>query len=862
MNIPASNSAQNELFLTIVTFRLAAFGFTRKSAAAPQNCWALPNEISFYYHTCSLVFVYNSFGRLNRSISGHFGLCAGPSPGKWRVVRMKLNTHLSQAFGLVTLLLFASLTCSALGSGPGSWKVIGPGGGGTMIAPTISPHDSRLVVEHCDMTGGYVTHDNGQSWRMFNLRGGINVFAFDPANPQVIYAGNAALWRSSDSGRTWTMIFPNPARNTVEHQLGDHSDYSLTSADPLYPGGDITAIAIAPQSGKSGQGSAGHLYLSFAQRGQPSVIVSSSDGGNSFTRLATLPQRVPLLVAQDSGLVAISGSAAWSIAPDGTTTQLGSIPSPVRAATAARSGHSVWFYATSQDGKVYLSQDSGLNWNPVTPQLQQTSGHFEAIAASEHHPEVAYAGFRSLQFGEGKDNLFNGIAKTVDGGRTWKIVFKESTQPAANLTPSWLEQRARQDSHDIWFDSPYSLGVAPGNPAVAYATDLFRTYRTLDGGATWQEANSVQLSNGAWTSRGLDVTTDYGVQFDPFDSRHIFIDYTDIGLFQSADGGQSWRSTSDGVPNSWRNTTYWLAFDPTRRGLIWGAFSGKHDLPRPKDWRTTSPSTFIGGVAVSTDGGLHWTPSNSGLPVDSITHILLDPSSPAGSRTLYACAFGRGVYKSTDNGRTWMQKNVGIVGVEPFAWRITASQDGSLYLVVARRSEGKDRSLSGSGAVYRSTDKAEHWQPVDLPAGVTGPTGLEIDPRNPQRLYLTAWGQEGDVADQNGGVYASDDGGRSWQTLFTKSQHVYDLTIDTRHPDTLYICGFDAAAYRSIDRGAHWQRIQGYDFKWGHRVILDPNDPTRIYITTYGGGVWHGPATGAPTPPEADQSRVPIAMLR
>jgi photosystem II stability/assembly factor-like uncharacterized protein len=137
-------------------------------------------------------------------------------------------------------------------------------------------------------------------------------------------------------------------------------------------------------------------------------------------------------------------------------------------------------------------------------------------------------------------------------------------------------------------------------------------------------------------------------------------------------------------------------------------------------------------------------------------------------------------------------------------------------------------SLSGAGALYRSTDKAEHWQRIDLPAGVTGPTGLEIDPRNPQRLYLTAWGQEGDVADQNGGVYASDDGGKTWQTLFTKSQHVYDLTIDTRHPDTLYICGFDAAAYRSIDRGAHWERIQGYDFKWGHRVILDPNDPTQI----------------------------------
>jgi len=337
------------------------------------------------------------------------------------------------------------------------------------------------------------------------------------------------------------------------------------------------------------------------------------------------------------------------------------------------------------------------------------------------------------------------------------------------------------------------------------------------------------------------------------------MDNTDMGLFQSTNGGQSWRSTSEGVPENWRNTTYWLAFDPTQRGLIWGAFSGTHDLPHPKMWRGRGVRHFTGGVAVSTDGGNHWQPSSDGIPSDSITHILLDPSSPAGSRTLYACAFGRGVYKSTDNGKSWTQKNNGIAGDEPFAWRITLSKDGSLYLVVARRSEGKDYSAAGAGALYRSTDKAEHWQRMDLPAGVTGPTGLEIDPRDPQRLYLTAWGQEGDSADRNGGVYASDDGGKTWRTLFTQSQHVYDLTIDIHHPDTLYICGFDAAAYRSTDRGVHWERIKGYDFKWGHRVILDPNDPTQIYINTYGGGVWHGPAAGTAKPSEAIVTPVPIA---
>ncbi len=371
--------------------------------------------------------------------------------------------------------------------------------------------------------------------------------------------------------------------------------------------------------------------------------------------------------------------------------------------------------------------------------------------------------------------------------------------------------------------------------------------------------NSKQHGSEKWTSRGLDVTTNYGVQFDPFDRHHMYMDNTDIGLFQSNDDGRSWRSTSDGIPGDWRNTTYWLAFDPVQRGLLWGAFGGQHDLPRPKDWRHTNPSAFAGGVAVSTDGGDHWQPSNIGIPAASVTHILLDPTSALGSRTLYACAFGHGIYKSADNGRTWTLKNNGIAGDQPFAWRITPSQDGSLYLVVARRSEGKDRSASGAGAVYRSTDKAEHWLAISLPASVTGPTGLAIDPRDPHRLYLTAWGQEGDIADQNGGVYASEDGGKNWRPLFTHSQHVYDLTIDPHHPDTLYICGFDAAAYRSTDRGAHWQRIQGYDFKWGHRVIVDPNDPTLIYITTYGGGVWHGPVAGASNPPESALTHVSIA---
>jgi hypothetical protein len=75
-----------------------------------------------------------------------------------------------------------------------------------------------------------------------------------------------------------------------------------------------------------------------------------------------------------------------------------------------------------------------------------------------------------------------------------------------------------------------------------------------------------------------------------------------------------------------------------------------------------------------------------------------------------------------------------------------------------------------------------------------------------------------------------------------RDQHIYDVTIDPRDPGVLYAAGFESTAWRSANRGLTWKPIPGYDFKWGHRVIPDPRDRTLVYITTFGGSVWHGPA--------------------
>src|SRR3954464_6897686 len=112
-------------------------------------------------------------------------------------------------FGTAALALMISGVATA--QRPGGFTVVGPGGGGAMFHPLVSPHDPSTALVACDMTGSYISHDGGQSWRMFNLRGVVHFFVFDPSLPHVIYADNDNLWRSRDDGETWTMIWPRPS---------------------------------------------------------------------------------------------------------------------------------------------------------------------------------------------------------------------------------------------------------------------------------------------------------------------------------------------------------------------------------------------------------------------------------------------------------------------------------------------------------------------------------------------------------------------------------------------------------------------------------------------------------------------------
>jgi photosystem II stability/assembly factor-like uncharacterized protein len=732
------------------------------------------------------------------------------------------------------VILFVSLVGIAFAVRPGDFKVLGPGGGGAMFNPTISPHDLNTVLVSCDMTGSYITHDGGQSWRMFNLRGVTRFFVFDPIDPKVIYAQGIGLWRSTDSGENWKLVYPNPGNIKAIVMRSDHADEELMAeSDPL---GTLAALAVDPSDSKT-------LYAA-GHKARAALFVSR-DWGVSWKPLATLPESPDRIwidprSPRDARVLYIAGKRFIAIE---STSGLRNFPSPesvtfTSVSLGFTSAPEPVLYATSTKG-IFVSRDGGKTWR--TASLPGSGAEVRAIAASRENGNVAYVSYSDLSL-DGKAWL--GVAKTENAGSSWQLVWKEAAAPAPNVHDAWITPQFGVD----WGENPLEIEVSDHDANLVYATDLGRTMKTSDGGASWSAVYSRKVAGNGWVTTGLDVTNVYGIQFDPFNFSREFLTYTDIGLFRSEDAGKSWQGSTTGVPKEWRNTTYWLAFDPKVEGRMWSVNSGTHDLPRPKMWRHEDPGNYKGGVCFSENGGKTWRKSNSGMQETAATHILLDPTSPVNARVLYVAGFGRGVYKSSDGGKTWSLKNQGITQKQPFAWRLALASDGILYVVIARRSEDGSIGNSGDGALYRSKDGAEHWEAVQLPQGVNGPNALTVDPNSPQRLYLAAWARASGIHGDGGGIFLSENAGRTWRQIFDRDRHVYDLTVDPNDRNVLYAAGFESSAWRSTDRGEHWSRIPGFNFKWAYRVISDPVDRDKIYVSTFGGSLWHGSITGRDAP--------------
>ncbi len=763
------------------------------------------------------------------------------------------------------------------------WKKIGPGGGGSTFIPTFSYSSTDDFMIRCDMTGAYITNNGGLSYAQVNFPNGSSSFAYHPSDSAILFIGSSTLNRSKDGGKSWQTIFPKESDIISGVFKGDHANYSLETKDnSIYPDSNnsnqVKNIRIDADDPNK-------IYFSIDQE-----FFYSVNGGADWSKLM-LDNKIEFIYTNSTTLVdkvyAFTPNGVYVLDKENWEYALIKLPELMQPAFSFTGGNikgekGTIFYALHNNEPLrgsgveapttlWYSKNLGNSWQQA---MDSTLNNFQSIiptysslAASENDAANIYVIASSFveKKEDGTSNWY-GALKSTNKGKSWKWVWKggggsgqyavKDGQDALNLKDTWVQEA---------FGGEYirliDVGVAPNDSDVAIVTDWYRTMKTTDGGNTWSEIYSKQEVDGSYISRGVDVTTTYGVHFDPFDKEHIAISYTDIGYHHSYNGGKSWVRSTKGIPSNWHNTCYWMVFDPNVKGKIWSVWSGLHDFPRGKMTRNPKwKERGKGGVAVSVDGGRSWTPTVEGMGFDSpSTSIVLDENSPVENRILYVSAYGKGVFKSIDGGQSWELRNNGITG-SLAAFEITILPDGTLFLITSATPQHKNGETGRGffmGAVYRSTDGADSWQKLDVGEKVQFPNGLTFDPQNPDRLYVGSWadislsdligsriamrdGGKNELFDLDGGIVMSNDGGDTWTSVFDKDEYVYDVTVDINHPGRVYCNTFSQGAYRSDDYGKTWNKLKGYDFHWGHRVVLDDNDAEKVYLTTFGSSVWHG----------------------
>src|SRR5438128_10320176 len=151
---------------------------------------------------------------------------------------------------------------------------------------------------------------------------------------------------------------------------------------------------------------------------------------------------------------------------------------------------------------------------------------------------------------------------------------------------------------------------------------------------------------------------------------------------------------------------------------------------------------------------------------------------------------------------------------------------------------------SASGGVWKTVNDGTTWTPVFDREGSYSIGAIALDPKNP----LTVWVGTGENNSQRsvsygGGIYRSDDGGKTWRNVGLKnSEHIGRIAIDPKDSNIVYVAaqgplwgpGGDRGLYKTTDGGKTWKNILNISENTGVTdVVIDPQNPETVYAASY-----------------------------
>src|SRR6266566_198720 len=432
------------------------------------------------------------------------------------------------------------------------------------IAVVAGQHGKRVyvLIDAGRSRGLYRSDNGGDDWSLVSSEPRIvsrgwyfGEVRSDPQNADVVYVSNVSLYRSIDGGKTFKAIRGAPG--------GD--DYHSLWIDP----DDSRRMIAGVDQGTIVTENGGKTWSSWYN--QPTAQFYHVAVDNQFPYWVYGAQ-------QDSGTAAVVSRSDYGQItyrdwhPIGAGESGYILPDPVNPQIV---------YGGSTGGELYRFDTKTGQVQDVSPtpvdigvKVRHRYPWTAPIAFSSQPPQALY---QASQF----------LMKTVDGGKSWKII-----SPDLTLRPGEKEEGAK--------GVIYTITPSPVTPHTIWiGTDNGLVQLTRNDGLTWNEVSPQGLPPWSMISLIDASAHDAATAYAAID-RHQMDDIT-RHIYRTHDFGKTWTNITNGIPAG--AYVHAVREDPLRKGLL---FAGTET-----------------GVYVSFNDGEQWQPLQLNLPVTPIRDLVV-----------------------------------------------------------------------------------------------------------------------------------------------------------------------------------------------------------------------------------------------
>ena len=463
-------------------------------------------------------------------------------------------------------------------------------------------------------------------------------------------------------------------------------------------------------------------------------------------------------------------------------------------------------YSYQEHTDLKSTSPYGLEWIHLGPTLN--GARVEAIQSDPNTPGTIYAAFGS-----------GGLWKTINNGLNWKPIFEN--MPSLGIGDIAL---APSNTEIIYVATGENLKKARN-----FTMPGTGVYRSNNGGDTWEHIGL----NDTWHIGEIVVHPNNPDIVLVAAQGHFWSSNENRGIFRTDDGGKSWNHVLFIDENTGAND---IVFSRANPKIVYATTWENYPNVNGKK----------SAVYKSEDAGLIWNKITNGVTINKNTGRIGIAASYQDKDKAYIFIDQRNqrngqgtgeVYKTTNGGKNWKKthkeniKSLSVIGWYFMDMYVNPQNDEEIYGLGVRLIH----SIDGGKTFKNIGGQITHLTPSPAQTLHLDHCEMWINPSNPKELLLG----------NDGGVYHSYDGGKSWLHLNNISAgEFYDIEIDNQDPYHIYggtqddatVYGFAQEYNSEFDDPWEYLWIDAWSGGDGCITLVDPNDENTVYFSMQNGG--------------------------